>query len=58
MKFLFDFVPLGILAATAVSSFPVTQRDVNEALVPPFGFSSGLNPTGASPHIYESYLVG
>jgi Fe-S cluster biogenesis protein NfuA len=46
MKFLFDFVPLGILAATAVSSFPVTQRDVNEALVPPFGFSSGLNPTG------------
>ncbi|KAH9987106.1 hypothetical protein BJV77DRAFT_803861 [Russula vinacea] len=46
MKFLFDFVPLGILTATAVSSFPVTQRDVNEALVPPFGFSSGLNPTG------------
>jgi len=46
MKSLSNFVPLGILAATAVSSFPLTERDVNEALVPQFGFSSGVNPTG------------
>lgn len=46
MKFLSNFILLGILAATTVSSFPIAQRDVNEALIPEFGFSSGVNPTG------------
>ncbi|KAF8485926.1 hypothetical protein DFH94DRAFT_709043 [Russula ochroleuca] len=41
-----SFAPLVILVATAVSSIPITRRDVNEALAPPFGFSSGVNPTG------------
>ncbi|KAI0267545.1 hypothetical protein BGY98DRAFT_1023908 [Russula aff. rugulosa BPL654] len=30
----------------SVSSVPITRRDVNEALVPQFGFSAGVNPTG------------
>jgi len=46
MKFLSDFVPLGILAAATVSSFPITRREVNDTLIPQFGFSSGVNPTG------------
>jgi hypothetical protein len=45
MKFLANFVFLGILTTT-VSSMPITRRDVNEALIPQFGFSSGVNPTG------------
>jgi hypothetical protein len=57
MKCLSSFVPLVILAVTTVSSFPITRRDVNEALVPQFGFSSGVNPTGASLPIYESLSV-
>ncbi|KAI0275927.1 hypothetical protein BGY98DRAFT_746690 [Russula aff. rugulosa BPL654] len=46
MKFLSDFVPLCILVAATVSSFPITRRNVNVALIPQFGFSSGVNPTG------------
>ena len=57
MKTLSNFVPLGILAATAVSSFPLTERDVNEALIPQFGFSSGVNPTGASLPVFECHSV-
>jgi len=45
MKFASTFVFLSVLATT-VSSIPVTRRDVNETLVPQFGFSSGVNPTG------------
>jgi len=47
MKFLSNSAFLAILITT-VSSIPITQRDVNEALVPQFGFSSGVNPTGTS----------
>ena len=57
MKFLSNLVPFGILAATAVSSFPLSERDVNDALVPQFGFSSGVNPTGASLPVVECYSV-
>jgi len=46
MKLLSGFVSLSILSATIVSSIPITRRDVNEALVPQFGFSAGVNPTG------------
>lgn len=45
MKFLFNVVPLAVLAVT-VSSTPISRRDVNEALIPQFGFQSGVNPTG------------
>ncbi|KAH9059968.1 hypothetical protein EDB87DRAFT_1809611 [Lactarius vividus] len=45
MKFLFNIVPLVVLAVT-VSSIPISRRDVNEALIPQFGFQSGVNPTG------------
>lgn len=45
MKFLSSIVPLVVLAV-AVSSSPISRRDVNEALIPQFGFQSGLNPTG------------
>jgi len=45
MKFLSNFVPLGVLATT-VTSIPIVRRDVNEALVPQFGLSSGVKPTG------------
>ncbi|KAH9171669.1 hypothetical protein EDB89DRAFT_2096710 [Lactarius sanguifluus] len=45
MKFLSNFVPLVVLAVT-VSSIPISRRDVNEALIPQFGFQSGVNPTG------------
>lgn len=57
MKFLSDFIPLGILAAATVSSFPITRRDVNDALIPQFGFSSGVNPTGASLLFFQSFSV-
>ncbi len=57
MKFLSDLVPLVILAAATASSFPITRRDVNEALIPQFGFSSGVNPTGASLPIFEPLSV-
>ena len=57
MKFLSDFVPLGILVAATVSSFPITRRNVDVALVPQFGFSSGVNPTGASLLFFESFSV-
>ena len=40
MKFLSSFVPLIIVAATAVSSTPLTQRTVNEARVPQSGGAS------------------
>jgi len=46
MKLLSGFVPLVIVAATAVSSVPLTRGTVNEALVPQFGISSGVNPSG------------
>ncbi len=45
MKFLSDIVPLAVLVVT-VSSIPISRRDVNEALIPQFGFQSGVNPTG------------
>ncbi|KAI9431001.1 hypothetical protein H4582DRAFT_1823246 [Lactarius indigo] len=45
MKFLSNTVPLVVLAVT-VSSIPISRRDVNEALIPQFGFQSGVNPTG------------
>jgi hypothetical protein len=48
MKLLSDFVLLGILAAAPISSFPIIRREVNDALIPQFGFLSGVNPTGAS----------
>ncbi len=57
MKLLSSFVSLTILSATIVSSIPITRRDVNETLVPQFGFSAGVNPTGMSLHPYESFLV-
>ncbi|KAF8269395.1 hypothetical protein EI94DRAFT_1725344 [Lactarius quietus] len=43
MKFI---VPFAVLVVT-VSSRPISQRDVNENLIPQFGFQSGLNPTGS-----------
>ncbi|KAN0120838.1 hypothetical protein V8E52_004107, partial [Russula decolorans] len=46
MNLLFGFVSLAILSATIVSSIPITRRDVDETLVPQFGFSAGVNPTG------------
>lgn len=48
MKFLSTLVFLGLFAST-VSSIPIARRDVNEALIPQFGFSSGVNPTGTFP---------
>ncbi|KAI0292653.1 hypothetical protein B0F90DRAFT_1606854, partial [Multifurca ochricompacta] len=45
--FLSNFVSLAVLSVT-VSSIPITRRDVNEALIPQFGFQSGVNPTGTS----------
>ncbi|KAI0265539.1 hypothetical protein BC834DRAFT_924199 [Gloeopeniophorella convolvens] len=45
MKFCSGFVPLAVLVAT-VASIPIARRDVNEALIPQFGFQSGVNPTG------------
>jgi hypothetical protein len=45
MMFLSNIVPLVVLAVT-VSSIPISRRDVNEALIPQFGFQSGVNPTG------------
>jgi len=45
MKWFSSFTVLGAFAAT-VSSTPITRRDVDEALIPQFGFSSGVNPTG------------
>jgi hypothetical protein len=57
MKLLSGFVSLAILSATIVSSTPITQRDVDEALVPQFGFSAGVNPTGTSLHPSESFRV-
>lgn len=45
MKFLSNIVLLAVLAVT-VSSIPISRRDVNEALIPQFGFQSGVNPTG------------
>jgi hypothetical protein len=57
MKLLSGFVSCAILSATIVSSIPITRRDVNETLVPQFGFSAGVNPTGTSLHPYESLLV-
>ena len=57
MKLLSGFVSLAILSAPIVSSIPITRRDVDEALVPQFGFSAGVNPTGTSLHPYESFSV-
>jgi hypothetical protein len=57
MKLLSGFVSLAILSATIVSSIPITRRDVDEALVPQFGISAGVNPTGMSLHPYELFLV-
>lgn len=57
MKSLSGFVSFAILSATIVSSVPITRRDVNEALVPQFGFSAGVNPTGTSLRPYEPFLV-
>ena len=45
MMFLSNIIPFAVLAVT-VSSSPISRRDVNEALIPQFGFQSGLNPTG------------
>ncbi|KAI9450226.1 hypothetical protein BJY52DRAFT_198943 [Lactarius psammicola] len=45
MKLLSSIVPLAVLAVT-VSSIPISRRDVNEDLIPQFGFQSGVNPTG------------
>jgi len=45
MKFLSNIVLLAVLAVT-VSSIPISRRDVNEALIPQFGFQPGVNPTG------------
>jgi hypothetical protein len=56
MKFLSSFVALVIVAATTVSSIPLTRRTVNEARVPQFGISSGVNPTGASLPIYDIFF--
>ena len=56
MKFLSSFVPLVILTATTVSSIPLTRKIVNEALVPQFGISSDVNPTGASLPIYGIFI--
>ncbi|KAI0265553.1 hypothetical protein BC834DRAFT_877453 [Gloeopeniophorella convolvens] len=44
MKFITAFFLAG-LAAT-VSSVPLARRDVDPNLVPQFGFSAGVNPTG------------
>lgn len=57
MKFLTDFVLLSILATATVSSFPITRREVNDALIPQFGLSPGVNPTGASLPFFESFSV-
>jgi hypothetical protein len=57
MNILFGFVSLAILSATIVSSIPITRRDVDETLVPQFGFSAGVNPTGTSLHPRELLLV-
>jgi hypothetical protein len=57
MRLISGFVSLAILSATIVSSIPITRRDVNETLVPQFGFSAGVNPTGTSLHPYELFLV-
>ena len=57
MKLLSGFVSLAILSAAIVSSVPIARRDVNEALVPQFGFSAGVNPTGKSLHPYEPFSV-
>jgi hypothetical protein len=54
MKFLYNFVPLCVFTMT-VTSIPIARRDVNEALVPQFGLSSGVNPTGASLPVYEYF---
>jgi len=43
--FLSSIIPFAVLAVT-VSSSPISRRDVNEALIPAFGFQAGLNPTG------------
>jgi hypothetical protein len=43
--FLSNIVLLAVLAVT-VSSIPISRRDVNEALIPQFGFQPGINPTG------------
>lgn len=57
MKLLSGFVSLSILSATMVFSIPITRRDVNAALVPQFGFSADVNPTGTSLHPYKSFSV-
>lgn len=57
MKSLSCFVSFAILSATIVSSIPITRRDVNEALVPQFGFSAGVNPTGTFLRPYDSFLM-
>jgi hypothetical protein len=45
MKSLSQFLPFTILALTAFSK-PITLRDVDPELIPPFDFQRGLNPTG------------
>ncbi len=59
MNFLSGFVTLAILVATSqvVSSVPITRRDVDESLIPQFGISPVVNPTGMFPPNYESFSV-
>ncbi len=45
MKFLSSIAPLAVLMVT-VSSLPLSRRDLDESLIPQFGFVSGVNPTG------------
>lgn len=48
MKFSATFAAsaFALLASTAVSAAPLEPRAVNAALIPPFGFKAGVNPTG------------
>ncbi|KAF7356562.1 hypothetical protein MVEN_00989900 [Mycena venus] len=45
MKFTSTFVS-AVLVAVSVSAFPVSKRGVDPNLVPQFGISPGVNPTG------------
>jgi len=46
MKFNTIFVPAAAVLVASVASLPINKRNVDPALVPDFGFKSGVNPTG------------
>jgi hypothetical protein len=46
MKFNTIFVPAAAVLVASVASLPISKRNVDPALVPDFGFRSGVNPTG------------